>query len=115
MDRELQGYLERIEAKVTGLDTRLSGVEVTVGGVQRDLSSLREQVDENRRHADVIAEGLRDDLRGIAEGVLSTNERLEIVRAELRVENRETRTLLDTSQANLRRRIALLEEGARPA
>ena len=42
----------------------------------------REDHEETRRHFDVVAEGLRSDMRFLAEGLAMTNETLERFRAE---------------------------------
>ncbi len=42
----------------------------------------REDHEETRRHFDVVAEGLRSDMRFRAEGLAMTNETLERFRAE---------------------------------
>ncbi len=63
MDAELRAYLERIDSRF----------------------------DETRRHFDVVAEGMRADIRLVAEGVSSLSERVDRLEQNVREEIRETR------------------------
>jgi chromosome segregation ATPase len=60
---------------------------------------------EIRRHFDVVAEGLRGDIRMLAEGIVGTHERLD--RVEVRLDKVESRlgrveVRLDEVQSELR-------------
>ena len=74
---------------------------------------IRAQFDETRRHFDVIAEGMRAEVRLIAEGVTALAERVDRLEHNLREEIRETRrdltTLLTASYTDLGRRVRRLE------
>ncbi len=63
MDADLRAYLERIDSRF----------------------------DETRRHFDVVAEGMRADIRLVAEGVSSLSERVDRLEQNVREEIRETR------------------------
>ena len=61
--------------------------------------------EQTRRHFDVVAEGLRDDIRMIAEGVVSLHARVDAHRAETTgvLANHDRRlTRLETSRAKRR-------------
>lgn len=60
MDKETREYLER---KFSLIEERFSGIDV--------------RFEETKRHFGVIAEGLRSEIRQVAEGVVNVNERLE--------------------------------------
>ena len=47
---------------------------------------VREEGERTRRHFDVIAERLRDDIRMLAEGLVALHRRIEDVRTELRAD-----------------------------
>ena len=47
---------------------------------------VREEGERTRRHFDVIAESLRDDIRMLAEGLVALHWRIEDVRTELRAD-----------------------------
>ena len=85
MDAELRAYLERIDSRV----------------------------DETRRHFDVVAEGMRAEVRLVAEGVTALAERVDRLEHNLREEIRETRrgltSLLTASYTDLNRRVRRLE------
>lgn len=61
-------------------------------------ADLQQSAEETRRHFDVVAERLRDDIRLIAEGQVHLGRRVE-----------EFRTELKTDIANLDRRVMQLE------
>lgn len=83
----------------------------------RRIDAIAEQVwlaaEETRRHFDVVAEGMRADVRLVAEGVASLAERVDRVEHNLRQEIRETRrdltALLTVSYTDLNRRVRRLE------
>ncbi len=74
---------------------------------------IRAQFDETRRHFDGIAEGMRAEVRLVAEGVTTLVERVDRLEQNLREEIRETRrdltSLLTASYTNLDRRVRRLE------
>jgi len=63
------------------------------GTVRGDFGALRQEVRdaaaETRRHFDVVAEYLRHDIRGIAEGVIVLSERVDRLDTGLRAEMNE--------------------------
>jgi len=69
--------------------------------------------EETRRHFDVVAEGMRSDVRLVAEGVSSLAERVDRLEHNLRQEIRETRrdvtALLTALSTDLDRRMRHLE------
>ena len=68
-------------------------------------SEIRAEFEKTRRHFDVVAEGMRSDIRSVAEGVSSLSERVDRLEHNLREEIRETRrdltSLLTASYTNL--------------
>lgn len=73
----------------------------------------RGEMEEIKRHFGVVAEGLRADIRQVAEGVANVNETLgrEIAGLcqEVRAEFSEVKALIKFSYTELDRRIATLE------
>jgi hypothetical protein len=61
----------------------------TVHVIENLSAVLMDGLAENRRHADVIAESLRDDIRMIAEGVMSLDAR--VVSMDTRLASVETK------------------------
>lgn len=74
---------------------------------------IRAQFDETRRHFDVIGEGMRAEVRLVAEGVTALAERVDRLGHNVREEIRETRrdltALLTASYTDLDRRVRRLE------
>ena len=74
---------------------------------------IRAQFEETRRHFDVVAEGMRSDIRLVAEGVSSLAGCVDRLEQNLREEIRETRrdltALLTPSYTDLNRRVRRLE------
>lgn len=52
---------------------------------------IRSEFEKTRRHFDVVAEGMRSDIRQAAEGVSSLSERVDRLEQNVREEIRETR------------------------
>jgi hypothetical protein len=83
--------------------------------VDARFESVDGRLVETRRHFDVVAEGLRGDIRQVAEGVVNLNEKLDremtALRQEMRTEFGEVKSMLKFSYTELDRRIRSLEEG----
>ena len=76
--REVGERVRDVEARLAETDTRLSGE------IRRVESTLRQEIREEgiatRRHVDVVAESLRDDIRIIAEGLMALDAKVETIR-----------------------------------
>ncbi|MGH7318408.1 MAG: hypothetical protein ACRELA_02110 [Candidatus Rokuibacteriota bacterium] len=79
-----------------------------------EYERLRQHVEngsqETRRHFDVVAEGLRSDIRGVAEGVLTLDAKIERFREDVRAEFDEVKAMIKFSYTELDRRIRTLED-----
>jgi len=80
VDDETHAYFEESRAY---LDQALGGLRQEIGELRQEL---RASALETRRHFDVVAEDLRHDIRGVAEGVSATFERVDRLGSELRTE-----------------------------
>jgi uncharacterized protein YceH (UPF0502 family) len=73
----------------------------------------RETVEEIKRHFGTVVEGVRDEVRGVAEGVESLrgeiHRELTDVKSEMAQEFEETRSLIRLSYGELDRRVKSLE------
>lgn len=101
MDPELTDYLDRrfdefgrqIDARFAAHDARFTAVDAKL--VEHDAQLARldaritESAAETRRHFDVIAEALMDQIRLVAEGVLNVDQKLDRFRAEVADEFRQ--------------------------
>lgn len=80
------------------------------------LSMDRDQVDEIKRHFDVVTDGVRGEVQAVAEGVASVAERIGsletnvgALRQEVRQEFSETQTMIRLSYSEIDRRLRDLE------
>jgi chromosome segregation ATPase len=108
---ELRGEMGRGFAEV---HQRIAEIRVEVGELRRDLATLTRRVDvlEDRVRANgVLLEGLRDDLRQIAEAHVMLVQRVDEYRRESDAQ-RTILSLLQTSYRDLDRRVTRLEERA---
>ena len=76
----------------------------------------RDQVDEIKRHFDVVTDGVRGEVQAVAEGVTSVAERIGsletsvgALRQEVRQEFSETQAMVRLSYSELDRRLRDLE------
>jgi chromosome segregation ATPase len=123
IEQKLQSHdqrLESIDGKLESLDGKLQSVDerltVSVTGLRREM---RELSADDRRHFGVIAESLRDDIRLIAEGVATRNDKIDQVLAQLgkhddRLENHDLRLVLLEEHAGFPPQSAARSKPRRP-
>ena len=79
---------DRIDQVETTLGDRIARVETTLsdridslsGQLAATTSSLRHEIHESKRHSEVLLESLRDDIRILAEGLVSLSSKVESLR-----------------------------------
>jgi chromosome segregation ATPase len=101
VDAETRAYLDQVLGALRedfgslredfgSLRQEFGSVRQEFGSLRQEFGSLRQEVRdtaaETRRHFDVVAEYLRHDLRGIAEGVIGLSERVDRLGTGLRAE-----------------------------
>ncbi len=74
MDAEVKEEVAAVRADLREVDARLSAE------IRRVETKIREEGIVTRRHFDVIAESLRDDIRLIAEGLVALDGKVEAMR-----------------------------------
>ena len=76
--REVDERVRQVDDRVREVDTRLSAE------IRRVEATLRQEIRDDgiatRRHFDVVAESLRDDIRIIAEGFIALDAKVETIR-----------------------------------
>ncbi|MDP9192645.1 MAG: hypothetical protein M3P06_13175 [Acidobacteriota bacterium] len=81
------------------------------------IGETRQQIVDSRLHFDITAEGLRHEIRLVAEKVTGVDERLTREAADIRGEMRQgfadTQAMIKFSHAELDRRVTSLEDGRR--
>ena len=65
------------------------------------------EIEEIKRHFNVVAEGLEHKIQLVAEGITNVDENMERFRQEVKEEFKETRIMIKFSHAELDRRIAV--------
>lgn len=68
-------------------------------------TGLRSEIQDVKRHSDVVAESLRSEIRLVAEGVAGLDERFTHEFVQVREEIGDVKSLLRVSYANLDRRL----------
>jgi len=96
---------ERLDRTAKALDEK---IDLTIVRLDRLDEKLDRTLEEVKRHFEVVAEGLRGDIRTVAEGFTATNERLD--RFEVRFPDQfgEMESLMRLSFGTLDRRIQAL-------
>jgi chromosome segregation ATPase len=69
----------------------------------------RETTDEIKRHFNVVAEGLRSEIRTVAEGLEATNEKIDRLESHIAEELSEIKAMIRLSFGELDRRMRSLE------
>jgi len=72
--------------------------------IQDVRTELRTEIQEGRRHSDVVAESLRSEIRLVAEGVTRLDEKFTVEFKKVREEIGEVNGFLRLSYADLDRR-----------
>ena len=104
MDDDLKQFLEAMQA-----ETRRR-FETVAEDLRRDVDQqITTAHAETRRHFEIVAEDLRRDVKGVADGVISANERIDAFRVEVKEEFVEVRAMIKLSYAELDRRMQTLE------
>jgi methyl-accepting chemotaxis protein len=113
-----QEMVGRFEEEMGTLRQEMVGrFEQEMGTLRQEMVSRFEQVDEaiqhNRdeiRHTQIVMESMRSDIQGVAEGVLSTNQRLDAFREEVQQEFKEVRYSTRSAYGDMDKRVLSLED-----
>ena len=109
MDRRF----DAVEARLDGMDRRFDAVEARLDGMGRRFDAVDRKIDDRfeaaKRYFGVLAERLGADIRGLAEGHMMLDGKLERFRVENDVAHREIVALIRTAYAALDRRVTRLE------
>lgn len=69
----------------------------------------KNEIEEIKRHFNIVAEGLEHKIQLVAEGITNVNEKMERFRQEVKEEFKETRIMIKFSYIELERRISAIE------
>ncbi len=133
VDQDLKAYLEEHFGRNDGRLDRIDGRLDQMDGRLNRMDGRLEQVETETHHTRILMEGVRGDLRLVAEGVMAATERLEAFQGETsrsleevkaslkpvyqsldgRIQSIDTNVQnLDDRMASLNRRVSFLEARA---
>ena len=98
---DLDGRFKGLDGRFNDLDGRFNDLD---GRFSHELAELRRDTDTQIRQFHVLVEGLRDDIRAVAEGVGANYEAHQQVRRELDLRFEDLRTWCGAPWAELDRR-----------
>ena len=122
--RQMQSFREETSRQFEGLSGEVATLrQETMSRFEQVDEALRENRDEIRRtqedvrrieeevrHNQIVVEALRSDLQGVAEGVMSNNQRLNEFREEVQQEFKAVRHSTRLPYADMDKRVLSLEE-----
>ena len=108
-NEEYRQLIEFLGRKFDDVDSRFAQVDARFAEMATK-DEVRAQQAETRRHFDVVAESLLDQVRTVAEGVVNLDEKLEGFRQSVASEFSETQSMIRLSYTELDRRIQALEQ-----
>jgi len=121
VDQELKAYLEGMEARATEredrlearLGERMEGLEARLGkrmeGLEAQLGKRMEGLETEGHQTRVLLEGMHDNIRLLAEGVMGVTERLEEHQAVTALGFQEVKEMLSPYYRDLNGRAQRLE------
>ena len=116
MDKELIAYLDErfnaIDKRFEQIDKRFEQVDKRFEQVDKRFEQVDkrfEQLEGAIRANGVEIEGLRGDIKQVAEGVAATNQRIDAFQVQVDERFDEMRQLFNTSHSNLHSRVSALE------
>ena len=110
--RQIEGLREEMIGRFEQVDRRFERVDGRFEQMDRRFEQVDgrfERGEEALRHTQVSVEGLRGEIRLVAEGVAHTNERLDSLKTEVAQEFSETRKMIRLGYSDLDRRVRALE------
>jgi predicted nuclease with TOPRIM domain len=106
MDQELIAYLDQ---RFRESSQQIAGLREEMTSFREEASARFERVEEAIRHTRVEVEGLRDQIRLLAEGIINFDERLERFRGEVQRELDSIRGLFMPLLQTVQDRVRSLE------
>src|SRR3990172_7120551 len=99
MDKETREFLDR---KFNAIDERFNGIDEKFNGID-------EKFVETKRYFGVVAEGLRSEIRQVAEGHEVIRDEIQALREENELAHKEILSAIKFSYAELNQRIRTIE------
>ena len=107
----------RIDANATETREQFAETREQFAAIAQRFDQVDARFEHMKLHVDIAVEDMRKDIRGVAEGVMTVNEKLDRETADIRAEMRQgfadTQAMLRVSRNDLDRRITKLERAAK--
>lgn len=111
--REMRSFREETMSRFEQVDEAIRQNREAIRQNREATEQNREAIQQNKdeiRYTQIMVEGLRSDLQGVAEGVLSNTQRIDALREDMKQEVGEVRKTLDSSYKDISKRVRSLEE-----
>jgi len=99
------------------IDANAAETRERFGEMEKRFDQVDARFEHMKLHVDIAVEDMRKDIRGVAEGVLTVDEKLDREAADIRAEMRQgfadTQAMLRVSRNDLDRRVTKLERAAK--
>jgi chromosome segregation ATPase len=123
MDQELIAYLNErfnaIDQRFDAVDKRFDAVDKRFDAADKRFDAVDKRFDAADERMDglegairangVEIEGLRGDIKQVAEGVAATNQRIDAFQTDVSKQFEEMRQIFNASHSNLHSRVSALE------
>jgi hypothetical protein len=104
-----QGMIAYFDERFGVLRAEVAGLREEVEGLRAETSQRLERMEETARHTQILVEGLRGDLRLVAEGVIGGREQLSAFRDEMTRELERVSQSIRVPYSELNTRLRSLE------
>ena len=117
MDPELVGYLDErfayLDQRFDTMDQRFDAIDQRFDTMERRQDTTDARLEDTRRHLGILIENLDGKIQLVAEGVINVDQKIDRVRdelkADLKTEIEDVKTLIRLSYADLDHRVRRLE------
>jgi archaellum component FlaC len=109
--QQIQGLRAETSQQIQGLREETSQ---QIQGLRAETSHRFDRMEETIRHTDVKLEGLRGDIRQVAEGVAMVDQKLDTFRDTVALEFKANRSQVEAYFGHLNRRVRDLELRSQP-
>ncbi len=108
MDRDQQ-LIAYLDSKFEGIDRRFEGIDRRFEDLQGQMDRRFEETQKEIRHASVLVEGVRSEVKAVSEGHSLLAEGLDDLRKEIKLERQLDRGEARSAHRRLRERVERLE------
>ena len=115
-DEQVNRLIQHIDARIDDIDARFTERFEQIDGrfeqIDARFAAMDGRITEVQHQAEIIAEGLRHEIRLVAEGVDTANERIDRLDTTMKDEFADVRTLIHISSSAVDQRVSKLERSS---